>query len=302
MAATAFQVSNTSPIAQPLNGQFTQVGAGQTAVLKIPQGATYASLSVLCGIGGSLAPVGAGTAPSYAQLQSMLTLWTMYLNGTPVWSLTGTQLYSIMNYYCADLVGTASTPGAGVVTIVFSRLWMKDVVAMLAPDWGTLDQSSVQLNIVQDSSSTITNLDAWAQVEPQAEPLGKYVTYNTTSSPFAAGRQSFTLLYKDPKAVMYNLFIEQSNIALLTRIELWCDNAPVYDGPPKVNQVWGKIGTPQRNTAALIANNIANIDFCQRGLDADALPLNMSTLTLWLTYSSGPSGSVNMIQEVGVGA
>lgn len=297
MAATAFQVANTSPIAQPLNGQFQQVGAGQTATLKIPQGATYASISILCGIGGALAPIGAGTAPSFANLQSMLTLWTMYLNGTPVWSLTGTQLYGIMNYYMPGLIAAD-----GVVTIVFSRLWMKDIIAMLAPDWGTLDQSSVQLNIQQDATSTITNMDAWAQVEPQSEPLGRYVTYNTVSSTFGAGRQSFTLLYKDPSAVMYNLFIQVPTFANLTRVELWCDNVPVFDGPPIVNQKWGQLGTPQRGTASLQALNIANIDFCQRGIDADALPLNMSTLVLWLTFSVSPGATaINMIQEVAVG-
>jgi hypothetical protein len=291
MAASAFAAANRSPIIQPLSGQISQVGAGQVALLKIPQGATYASISLACGIGGQLTPLGAGTAPSRANLEAFLTLWRLQVSGVEVWALTGTQLIAIMEYYMPGLIGDT-----GIVTIAFQRLWMKDVVGMLAPDYGTLGESSFQLLITQDASSTITNIDVWAEVEPAAEPLGSHIEYSALSENFVSGRQQFSLLSKDPSWVMYNLFIQVPDVTKVQRLELYADNIPVWDAPPFLGNALGREGTPQRVPQA----GFVNMDFCRRGLDTDPLPLNMATLVLWLTFTTSPGATaINMIQELG---
>lgn len=293
MAASAFAQSNRSPIIQPLTGQISQVGAGSVALLKIPQGATYASISLACGIGGQLAPLGAGTAPSRANLEAWLTLWRLQVAGIEVWAMTGKQLIAIMEYYMNGLIGAT-----GIITISFQRLWMKDIIAMLGPDYGTLGESSFQLLITQDAASTITNIDVWAEVEPAAEALGTHIEYAVLSENFVSGRQSFTLLSKDPSWVMYNLFIEVPDPTKVQRLELYADNNPIWDAPPFIGQRLGQEGTPQRNLQT--AAGFVNMDFCRRGIDGDALPMNMATLVLWLTFTASPGATaINFIQELG---
>lgn len=293
MPASAFAAANRSPIIQPLNGQISQVGASQVALLKIPQGATYASISIACGIGGQLAPLGVGTAPTRAQLESMLTLWRLQVSGIEVWALTGLQLIGIMEYYEPGLIGAT-----GIVTIMFQRGWMKDIIGMLAPDYGTLGESSFQLLITQDSTSTITNMDCWAEVETQAEPLGAHIEYAVLSETFGAGRQNFSLLTKQADWVMYNLFIQVPTPADVVRLELYADNIPVWDAPPYLGNALGREGNPQRNPQT--AKGIVNMDFCRRGLDQDALPMNMATLVLYITFANSPGATaINFIQELG---
>lgn len=286
---TIFTNSNRSPILQALAGTVTNVGASQVAVVKVPPGATYASLTLRCGIGGQLTPVGAGTAPTLANLKAFLTQFRLLVGGVEMWTLTGNQLISIMEYYMPGLIGAT-----GILTISFQRLWMKNPTDMLGPDYGTYKQSSFQLEITQDATSTITNIDAFAEVEPVAEQLGAHIEYKRISPSFAGtGLFVFPDLFKDPGSIMFALWLNTS--ATITNLALVGDGTYIWDAPVDYGNALGRQGNPIQTPQA----TMVPMNFCRRGLGSDAVPLNMATLQLRMTFSSAPN-TFDIIQECGI--
>ncbi len=294
---SAFTQLNRSPINQSLAGTVTQIGAGSVAVVKIPPGATYATISIRLGIAGALSPAGAGTAPTKAQIGSMLTQWRLTVGGIEMWTLTGVELCAIQEYYNTGVIGAT-----GVMSISFQRGWMKGfsgfTADLLGPDYGTYKQSSFQLEITQDATSTITNFDVFAEVEPVAEQLGAHVEFKKVSPNFTStGTFIYPDLFKDPAAIMFSLFIETNDITKLSNVAVVADGTYIWDAPLDVGYAWSRAQYPLRTPQSAV--QIGTIDFTRRGLGSDAVPLNMANLLLRLTFTAAPT-TLNVIQEVGI--
>jgi len=273
-----------TPISQVLPGVVTGIAANGIAVAKVPPGATYASISFLCRI--------AGVAATRAQIVAQWTQIRCTISGNEIFTLSGQQLVAIIEYYCTGLIGDT-----GVLTIPFQRLWQKEIAAALNPDWGTLGESSIQFEITQ-TAATIDTVDVYAEVEPMAQELGAYVSYQRLTPTFAStGVFVYPDLYKNPDAVLYALHLEVPVVANLTNCELIADNVSLVNTPPLVLNAYGREGTPVRTPQT--AAGFVHMDFCRRGVDADALPLSMSTLTLRLTFANAAPNTFAVIQEIG---
>jgi hypothetical protein len=273
-----------TPIAQTLPGTVTGLGASGLAVVKIPPGATYASISLVATI--------AGAAATRANLQAMWTQIRCTISGTEIFTLSGKELIGIIEYYSTGLIADT-----GILTIPFQRLWQKEIAAALNPDWGTLGESSVQFEITQ-TASTIDSALCFAEVEPVAQELGAYVSYERLTPTFAAtGYFIYPDLFKQPGTFLYALHFVVPTPANLTNIELIADNVSLVNTPPAVLNAYGREGTPNRTPQT--AQGFVHMDFCRRGIDADALPLSMSVLTLRLLFANAAPNTFSIIQEIG---
>lgn len=281
----AFKDENRSPLLKKLVGIVSGVGASNVAVLKIPPGATYADLFLKFTI--------AGAAPSRANLETMLTSWRLTVSGIEQWTLTGKQLIAIVEYYRTGLIGAT-----GIVVIPLQRLWMDTQLAQTAPNYGTDGESSVQLEITQDATSTIDLITVAARIDPVIEPLGAHMMMKRlTPNIGALGITQYADLYKKPGDYLYALHIQVPTVADLTNLALVCDEIRVWDVDPAVmNQLYLE-SNPNRTIQT--AKGFVHMDFANRGFDSDAIPLTMKTLVLELTFANTIPGQINIIQEVG---
>lgn len=283
-----FSADNRSPIMKKLVGIVNGVGASQVAVLKIPPGATYADLMIKMTI--------AGAAPTRAQLETMLTSWRLTVSGVEQWTLTGKQLIAIVEFYRTGLIGAT-----GIVYLPLQRLWMDTQLARTAPNFGTEGESSFQLEITQDATSTIDLMLVSARIDPVVEPLGAHMMIKRlTPNIGALGVYEYPDLYKRAGDWLYALHFEVPAVADLTNIALVCDEIRMWDVTPAVmNQLYLE-ANPNRTIQS--AKGFVHMDFANRGFDQDALPLTMKTLILELTFANTIPGQINILQEIGTGA
>lgn len=283
-----FVNDNRSPILKKLLGIVSGVGASQVAVLKIPPGATYADLTIKMNIGAGVA--------TRANIETMLTSWRLTVSGVEKWTLTGKQLVAIIEFYCTGLIADT-----GFVTIPLQRLWMDTQLAQTAPEYGSDGESSMQLEITQDVTSTITLMTVTASVDPVVQELGAHILMRRLSPSIASiGKFIYPDLYKSAGDFLYALHIETAVVANLTNIALVADEVRVVDfDPAMLNQLY--LEGPAKRTVQT-AKGFVHLDFCRRGFDSDALPLTMKTLVLELDYVTAAPGIVNIIQEIGTRA
>jgi len=280
----AFLQEFRTPIAQVLPGVVQGIAANGIAVAKIPPGATYASITFYATI--------AGVAATRAQIVAQWTQIRCTISGNEIFTLSGKQLVAIIEYYRTGLIADT-----GALTIPFQRLWQKEIAAALNPDWGTLGESSVQFEITQ-TASAIDAVAVYAEVEPEAQELGAYMSYQRLTPTFAStGVFVYPDLYKQAGAFAYAYHFEVPVVANLTNVELIADNVSLVNTPPLVLNAYGREGTPNRTPQT--PAGFVHLDFCRRGIDADALPLSMSTLTLRLTFENAAPNTFAIIQEIG---
>lgn len=283
-----FSQDNRSPILKKLVGIVSGVGANQTAVLKIPPGATYTDLIIQCTI--------AGVAATRAQLETFFTSMRFTVSGVEKWTLTGKQLIAIIEFYATNLIADT-----GVLTIPFERLWMDTQLAQTAPEYGTLGESSMQLEITQAGGSTIDLLTVWGRIDPVAQPLGAHIRMlRLTPNIASVGKYIFPDLYKKPGDYLYALHFEVPVVANLTNIAYVADEIRLIDITPTVlNQLY--LAGPARRTVQS-AKLYVHLDFCNRGFDSDAIPLTMQTQILELDFANAAPNQVNIIAEIGTRA
>ncbi len=286
---SAFSDSNRSPLLKKLAGAITGIAASGTMVVKFPPGQTYLEIALQCTI--------AGTAATRAQLESMLLSCRLTVSGVEKWTLTAKQLIAIAEYYNVGVVGAT-----GFLMIPFERLWMVGIDAQVGPAYGTLGESSMQLEITQDATSTIDAVTAWARISPVAEPLGAHMRAARLTPSFAStGLSIFDGLPKNPDEFLYALHFQVPVIADFTNIAVVADEVRLVDASwTVINQFQafkaGPLRTPQ--TAKLFQT----LDFTSRGFDGDALRLNMASLVLELTFANAAPNAVNIIAEIGTTA
>jgi hypothetical protein len=277
---------NRTPILKRLAGAVSGIGASQTMVIKIPPGSTYADLTLKLFIG--------NTGATRAQIESMLTSWRLTMSGREIWTLTGKQLLAVIAYYRSGLVDDT-----GYVTIPFQRLWMDGLSPKIDPMYGTLGESSFQLEITEDATNTIDTVAIFARISPVSEELGAFVRMvRLTPSVGAAGVYQFPDLPKRKGDYLYALHIQVPTVADLTDISYLADEIRVWDHPVAVSNRYILEGNPTRTLQT--AKGFVHVDFCSRNLDSDAVPLSMQTQMLELTFANAPSPTgINVIAEIG---
>lgn len=277
---------NRSLIAKRLVGTVSGVGASQVMVVKIPPGSTYADLTLKLFI--------SATGATRAQIESMLTSWRLTLSGKELWTLTGKQLLAIIAYYRSDIVDDS-----GYVTIPWHRLWMEGINPKVDPMYGTLNESSFQLEITQDATSTIDVVAVHTRISPVSEELGPHVRMVRLSpSVGAAGVYIFPDLPKKAGEYLYALHFQVPTVADLTDIAYIADEVRIIDAPVAVLNRYLLQPNPKRTIQT--AKGFVHLDFCARNIDTEAVPLTMKTQVLELTFANAPSPTgINIIAEIG---
>jgi hypothetical protein len=276
---------NRSPILKKLVGIVSGVGANQTAVLKIPPGATYTDLVIQCTI--------AGVGATRVQLETFLTSMRLTVSGVEMWTLTGKQLIAIIEFYNTGLIADT-----GILTIPFERLWMDTQLSQTTPNYGTLGESSFQLEITQSGGSTIDLMTVYGRIDPVQENLGGHIMMKRlTPNIGSVGKYIYPDLFKKPGCFLYALHIEVPVVANLTNIAYVADEVRLVDFAPAVlNQLY-LTGTARRTIQN--AKLFVHLDFCSRGFDSDAVPLTMGTQILELDFANAAPNQVNIIAEIG---
>ncbi len=276
---------NRSPIHKRLAGAVSGVGASQVMVVKIPPGSTYCDLTLKLFIG--------ATGATRAQIETMLTSWRLTMSGREIWTLTGKQLLAIIAFY-----RTALVDDSGYVTIPFQRLWMNGLAPQIDPMYGTLGESSFQLEITQDATNTIDTVAVFTRISPVSEELGAYVRMvRLTPNIGATGVYQFPDLPKRKGDYLYALHFEVPVVANLTDIAYLADEIRIIDHPVAVLNRYLLEANPNRTIQS--AKLFVHLDFCSRNLDTDAIPLSMQTQMLELTFATAAPNGVNIIAEIG---
>lgn len=281
-----FASLNRSPIRRPLAGAVRGIGASQTAIVDIPVGATYLALRLFCTI--------AGVAATRAQLEAMLTSFRLTVSGVEMWTLTGTQLIAIMEFYSTGVIADT-----GVLTINFQRLWMRESAGALNPAYGTLNESSFQLEITQAAGSTIDSMLVSADIDPVAQPLGAHMIMpRITPSIGATGLTFVPQIRKTPGDFLYALHIGVPVAANLTVLSYVADSVRVVDQITQalLNATY-RACQPVRTMQT--SKLLISLDFTCRGFDGDAIPQDMSEQILELTFANAAPGQVDVIAEIG---
>lgn len=260
------------------------LGATKTAIFKLPTQSTYMELTLECKIG--------GVAATRAQLETMLTTCRLTVSGKEKFTLTMKQLIAMAEFYETGVIADT-----GFVRINFTRPWMQEYANQFAPAYGTLGESSMQLEIDQDATSTIDLLDLWTDVYPVAEPLGAHISVVKLTPTFGSiGTFSYTDIPRDPNTFLYALHL-QTDPAKLTAFRLIADDVKLIDSTfANWNRRYAKsVGgrTPQT------AKGFAHIDLCNRNVDGDAMPMTMRDLRLELDFITTAPAAIPMLLEFG---
>lgn len=288
-----FAQDSRTPIIKKLSGATTGVGVGQTAIVKIPPGVTYTSLILECRV--------AGVAATRAQMEAGLLSLRLTVSGVEKWTMTATQLIALSEFYRPGVIGDS-----GYLVIPFSRLWMFGPGAALDPSYGTLGESSFQLEIVQDAASAIDSIECWARISPIAETLGAHVkVVRLTPNIGALGTYYYPDLPKTPGfkvgdaglQYLYAIHLQVPVVANLTRLALVADETRVVDTKPGLlNQLY-LASNPTRSVQT--AKGFVHMDFANRGYDGDVVPLNMNSLILEMDFANVAPGQINLLVEIG---
>jgi hypothetical protein len=281
----SFLTDNRSPIYLPLPGAVNGIGAGKAMTIKMDPGPTFLGLILKCFI--------STTGATRTEIGTMLTNWRLSLSGTDLWNLTGVQLLSWIEYYRTGLIANT-----GYVFIPFSRLWQRTSLGALNPAVGTQGETSFQLQITQDATSTIDSVEATAIIDPVVAPLGAHVRMKTLTPNLALGENDIINLYRNPGDFLYAIHIEVPTAAYLTEMSYSADGVRIFDKMTQamLAQLYLEpipVRTLQTGT------KIITLDFCRRGFDDDAIPLNMNIQNLKLKFGTSAPGLVTIMQEIG---
>lgn len=278
-----FIADHRVPLIQKI-GSAENIGASKTAVFKIPSQATYQDLVIEAKI--------AGVAATRAQLESMLLTARLTISGKDKFTINVIELIAIEEFYNSGSIGDT-----GYLHIGFIRQHMLELANQEDAAYGTLLEKSVQLEIDQDATTTIDTLDLHARTYPVAEPLGAHISIVKITPTFGAtGTMIFDDLPIDPNTFLYALHF-RTDPAKLTAVRLTCDNIKLIDAKFALLNQFYKYN-PVRRTPQT-AKGFAHLDFCNRNVDKDALPMTMRTCRLELDFITTAPGAFPILCEFG---
>jgi len=260
-----FAQQNTSPTRREIPGIVTGTGASQTAVIKVPFNATYSWLEVRCTI--------AGAAPTRVQMEAMLGEVRVNLSGRNVQTLSAKQMIAIEEFYNSGIIADT-----GVLLFNMERLWMLGFSAQNEPEWGTLAETSFEIQIDQVAASTIDLIRVYAKYESTASEIGAYIQRVRVSPPVTAiGHRFISDLPRFEDGFLYALHIECSVAANLTDVRFTADNVELLNLPVLMLNRDYLRSTPRRtiqNTTRTASDGttsgFVHIDFASRNYDSDA--------------------------------
>jgi len=260
------------------------LGAGLTAVFKLPSQSTYMELVLECKI--------ATVAATRAQLETMLGNIRLTVSGKEKITLTAKQIIGMTEFYRTGTIGDT-----GYLWIPFNRTWMQEIANQVAANYGTLGESSIQLEVDQDATSTIDTMNLWTRVYPVAEPIGAHISYVKLTPTFGStGTFIYTDIPRDPRTFLYAIHM-QTDPAKLTNVRLIADDVKIIDTSFELlNQIYKYSAEPRTPQTA---KGFAHLDLCNRNMDADAMPMTMRDLRLELDFITTAPGAFPVIFEFG---
>lgn len=278
-----FIADHRVPLIQKI-GSAEHIGAGKTAIFKIPTQATYQDLVIEAKI--------AGAAATRAQLESMLLTARLTISGKEKFTIAMIELIAIEEFYNSGSIGDT-----GYIHIGFIRQHMLELANQEDAAYGTLGEKSIELAIEQDPTSTIDTFDLHARTYPIAEPLGAHIFYQKITPTFGAtGTMIFDDLPMDPNTFLYALHF-RTDPAKLISVRLTCDTIKLIDTKFSLLNQFYKYN-PVRRTPQT-AKGFAHLDLCNRNVDKDALPMTMRTCRLELDFITTAPGAFPIICEFG---
>lgn len=289
-----FAKENSTPIYREIPGVVTGVGASQTAVVKVPFNATYNFLELRNTI--------AGVAATRAELEAMLGEIRVLLGGRVVEVLNAKQFIALAEFYNTGIVGDT-----GVLVFDYQRLWMLGFTAQNEPSWGTLAETSFEIQIDQAAASTIDLIRVYAQYEAVASELGAHVRRLRVSPAITAvGHKYIADLPKIPEGFLYAIHMEVSTPANLTDVRFTADNIEIVNAPVAMLNRQYLRANPRRTVQSAIrtafdgtTSGFVHLDFCARNYDSDAVKMVYDSHLLDLTIANAAPAVSNIILEVG---
>ncbi len=280
MAMSGFLENHRVPLLNK-NADFQGVAAGGTATARLPVGTTFLDVLIIATV--------AGVAATRAQVIASFNQVRFLVDGKEKVTLTGTQFVALVEFY-----ETGSIGDTGLVWWPFQRPWMQEVANQLAPAYGMVGKDSFQIEIDLDAAASVDGLKLSRYTHPIAENLGSHIQVRRITPNFGAtGDQFFDDLPKDPRERLYAMHI-QCTVANLARIQIIADDAKIIDTTPAQIHQRYKYATHRRTPQT----GFVHLDFCNRGLDVDALPLSMKTLQMILTWENAAPNAFPIIMEV----
>ena len=280
----AFAQDNRSPVIRQIPGAVTGIGASQIAVVKIPTGATDGEISIEC--------TAAGTGLTRAQVESMLTQWRLVLSGVEKFSISGKDLCAITEFYRTTAIGDT-----GYVVIPLERLWMSELAGKFNPMYGTVGETSLQIEITQDATSTCDAIKAWVRIANSVETLGSHIRLVKLQPNIGStGVYSYLDLPKNPNELLVALHLAVPVVANLTNIAYIADNVRLVDTTPGLLNTLYRLTDPNRTPQT--AKLYVHLDFTNRGIFGDAVPLTMAQQILELTFANAAPNGISVIAEL----
>lgn len=253
------------------------VGAGNTAVLKLPIGPTYEKV---------LMTLGAASGLDIADIEYMEVL----VNGDSKWKLTLQELYDLNAFYnrSADTIsGTAAE-----FMINFLSQQFNDPAYVLSTGWGTgdLDSLEIQFKIAATAPASLT-MSAEVQIDTVPQPLGAFVAirpYNKSSS--VTGEVDIDSLPKNGPVVMAWHFCK----ADITHVEIEANQTKIVDASKEHLERFAKDAWPVKRVP--VTARMTSVDFLLMGLAGDVF--NTKGVTdLRAKATFGTTGALKILAE-----
>ncbi len=270
-----FALENDSTIRKALPGAVVGIGASKTAVVTIPVGPTYEAIGLQLLI--------SETAPTRAEIESMLTNFRLSLSGEEIFNLSGLELVAWAEFYNAGI-----TNATGYIHIPFTRPWMKRIESVMGPAFGTQGETSFTLEITQDATSTIDGIVAMADINPIPQVLGTHYRLQRLFPGLpGAGRTQWSGIKPRREDKLSALHFRVSTAADLTDFSLIGDGIRLIDTVTQAQLAFDyRKYTPARTLQT--AKKVISIDLCADGEDRP-IPMTMNDFTVEFNFANAPT-------------
>lgn len=281
----------TTPVLREMAGAVLNAPvAGSTSIVRLPAGRTYQTVVLET-------TKAAGAIPLRAELEAAISGLRLVVSGQELWSVTGLQICAINQYY-----NVLDTSGDGRITFNFERLWMlagMQIFEILGPAFGTLDQSSFDIEVDWSGGSLITAAKVYARIGQTPENSGKVIRLaRVTANVAAIGVYQFPdLPMPKPGDYLAAIHIFTPVIANLTRVAYIPDEQRTIDLPPGLMNRLAQENHPVRTPQT--AKNVFTLDFAMRGMGGDLVNLgSVGSHLLELTFANAAPGLVPIVCEI----
>ena len=253
------------------------VGAGNTAVLKLPIGPTIEKIMV---------SMSASSGLDIGDIEYIEVL----VNGDSKWKLSLQDLYDLNAYYNRSADSISGTAGEFMINFLSNQF--QDPAYVLSTGWGTADLSSLEVHfkIKSDAPASLA-ISAQLQVDTTPQPLGAFVAirqYNKSSS--VTGEVDIDSLPKNGPVVMAWHFVKSD----ITDIEIEANQMKLIDASKVQLHRFLKDAWPVKRVP--VDARMTHVDFLMMGLAGDVF--NTKGVTDLLAKATfGSTGALKILAE-----